>query len=127
MADGRLNKCKECTKRDVLTHRNKNIEYFREYDRARGARMSISAKLRVREERPYAYRARYAVTNAVRDGRLKKPDSCERCGTYGRIHGHHEDYAKPLEVVWLCAACHKARHRELGWGYVWNIGMDAAG
>ena len=27
------------------------------------------------------------------------------------LHGHHEDYSQPLEVVWLCAPCHGLRHR----------------
>lgn len=29
------------------------------------------------------------------------------------IHGHHEDYKKPLEVVWVCFACHAIRHRRI--------------
>lgn len=59
-------------------------------------------------------RAWNRVYDAVRLGRLAKPANCERCGESNqRIHAHHEDYSKPLEVKWLCPVCHNIRHREL--------------
>lgn len=57
--------------------------------------------------------AHIAVDNAVRDRILIKPDNCERCGVNDSLHGHHEDYTKPLDVIWLCRSCHGKRHREI--------------
>lgn len=55
-------------------------------------------------------RAHKAVYAAVQSGRLIRPASCERCGQSAKVEGHHEDYNKPLEVNWLCRACHTAIH-----------------
>lgn len=43
--------------------------------------------------------------------KLPRPASCSDCGAVGKVHGHHEDYDKPLDVVWLCPKCHVAAHR----------------
>ena len=51
------------------------------------------------------------VLRAVRSGRLvKKP--CVVCGD-ANAHGHHEDYSKPLIVIWFCDKHHKEHHRRL--------------
>jgi len=117
MKDGHLGKCKECTKKDVLEHRNKNIERIRRYDRERSKlphRMAMNiARTKVfRKMKPMAYAAHIIVGNAVRSGKLKKPRKCSECGQKRLIHGHHEDYYKPLDVIWLCQVCHKKRHKE---------------
>ena len=46
MADGRLGKCKQCTKTDVAEHRSANIEKIRAYDRDRGKIPAMLAALR---------------------------------------------------------------------------------
>jgi len=61
---------------------------------------------------PEVHKARYLLRMAVTHGKVVKPSKCEECGARGRIHGHHEDYSKPLSVEWLCAACHGIRHRK---------------
>jgi hypothetical protein len=61
------------------------------------------------ERHPEATFAHYQLRNAVRRGELARPTSCESCGGTGRVHGHHDDYDRPLDVVWLCAVCHAAR------------------
>jgi hypothetical protein len=59
------------------------------------------------------WRASQAVCQAVRAGKMVRPDRCARCGKKGRIQGHHADYSKPLEVEWVCTKCHGAEHRKL--------------
>ncbi len=76
-----------------------------------------------RNKRAYVdrYRAKYpekaaandAVQRAIRAGRLVRASACDTCGatpTNEALHGHHDDYAQPLVVRWLCRACHRAWH-----------------
>jgi hypothetical protein len=49
------------------------------------------------------------VAKAVAAGTLI-PQPCVHCGAR-RAHAHHEDYSRPLDVIWLCARCHAAHHR----------------
>jgi len=54
--------------------------------------------------------ARNAVSNAIRNNKLKK-QPCEVCGEL-KVQAHHEDYSKPLEVNWLCKDHHSELHRK---------------
>lgn len=60
-------------------------------------------------------RAHKIFTGALVSGKIKPLDNCEECGAKvgvhtGTLHGHHEDYKKPLKVRWLCPSCHKRTH-----------------
>lgn len=68
--------------------------------------------------------ARAAARDAVRTGRLVRPERCSQCGAGGRIQGHHDDYAKPLDVRWLCQECHGKAHRKLGPDWVVATGGE---
>ena len=57
-------------------------------------------------------KAHQAVAYAVQTGRLVR-QPCERCGTTQNVVAHHEDYNKPLDVLWLCKYHHKERHMEI--------------
>lgn len=117
MADGFLNQCKTCKKAYQTDYRASNIEAVRSYDvdRAKTPTRKAAARritVRMRERHPDKYAAQTAVSNAIRDGRLVR-QPCEVCGATRHIHGHHDDYSKPLDVRWLCPVHHAARHAEL--------------
>ena len=50
--------------------------------------------------------ANSALNKAVREGRVSRPQNCSECQNAGRIEGHHPNYLRWLEVVWLCRTCH---------------------
>lgn len=117
--DGRQTKCAECTKVAVRANRAARLEYYQAYERERAklphrveARKEYArANPRPRPEPdPVKRAARVAFGNAVRDGKVKKPPHCEVCAAPGDVHGHHDDYSRPLDVIWCCTACHGLIH-----------------
>lgn len=131
MADGRVNKCKECNKRDVRENRAANADYYKWYDRIRAnspervaARMEYASTKKNRElsrkrtAEWYARntdkkRAHALVQRAIQRGILTRMP-CEVCGD-ANSHAHHEDYSKPLTVKWLCPTHHGEAHRIERW------------
>lgn len=131
MADGHLNKCKVCVRARIARHRAANLEDVRAYDRERGplphrmvardvyrrtpqglARLRIGQAAYI-ERNPLKRQVHTALRTAVRNGAVQIPEQCqnERCRRSGSLGAHHDDYAKPLEVRWLCALCHRAHHK----------------
>lgn len=113
MADGHLNKCKECCKHESSKHRNENIERVRAYDRERSKsgsriRQSIEVTRAWRAQDKRRTVAHSAVARAIRNGLLER-QPCESCGNPQAV-AHHDDYDKPLDVRWLCQACHRQHH-----------------
>ncbi len=47
---------------------------------------------------------------AVKVGRLIR-GICVVCGEE-KTHGHHTDYTKPYDVVWLCRIHHELEHKK---------------
>jgi hypothetical protein len=82
-------------------------EYARLY-RQRNKEL-IAAKAKARRHTPKE-KARKKLRNAIQKGRITKPTRCERCATAAVLHGHHHNYSKPLDVVWLCVRCHAVEH-----------------
>ena len=97
MADGHLNKCKECTKKDRREHEENHPDAV------------LQARIKQCAKKPTQTNAYRVVEAAIKAGILVKPDACSICGCNKdehRIEAHHYDYTKPLDVIWLCSSCH---------------------
>lgn len=130
MSDGSVNKCKTCNKIDVRKNRKLNFDYYRSYDSKRHSAMSDQQK-HIRSENsiernrkfPNKKRANSAISNAIRDGRLVRPNICEYCGVECKPHAHHSSYSKDmfLVVTWLCPSCHNTLHKHFEFNITGNL------
>lgn len=129
MADGLCGKCKDCTRRDNTLNRRAKLDYYQAYDRERG---NLSHRAKSRKEYATTENGRKALRRAAASWAVRNPrkraaqvlfrnwmrfhpeawSPCVICGS-DKSQGHHENYDKPLEVVWLCAAHHAERHKEM--------------
>ena len=109
MPDGHLNKCKECNKQDVRDNYHKRHDQYMAYERKRRPRTKQQVSYLTDKDRIERKLVTTKVGNAIRDGKLTK-GACEVCGSVERVHAHHDDYGKPLEVRWLCPKHHYQVH-----------------
>ena len=116
-ADGHRNNCKECAAKAERERRcGPAHQGILEYDRARRKtpeRKAMAARAWQKQYRksPERWAVIMAIQRARRGGTLIAPDACPACGVTGKMHAHHNDYSKPLDVEWLCDHCHRTlRH-----------------
>ena len=113
MADGHLNKCKECTKKYIFErrygeHREKILAYDRERSKQPHRKQKMLEQTPIyRKNNPKRYLAHTMLNNAIRSGEIKK-QPCFVCGE--KAEAHHPDYDQPLDVMWLCSSHHKQAH-----------------
>lgn len=62
---------------------------------------------------PERRRAHILAGSAIASGRLIS-EPCETCGSGRYVEAHHDDYANPLAVRWLCKRHHKQHHDKFG-------------
>jgi len=53
------------------------------------------------------------VRRALDLGILSKPSECCMCQKPKKVEAHHDDYSKPLDVLWVCRQCHLKKHGKL--------------
>lgn len=129
-------KCKVCVRNSVNKRRQDKHEEIKHYDRNRPnhkqrVQDNKERLARIKVEDPEKYRmyqdskkawgkrnkhkrnTHLRLMRAVYNGTVKKLDHCEHCDSKDNIHGHHPDYSKPLEVIWLCTSCHGIEHKKI--------------
>lgn len=74
-------------------------EYQRRWNRDHPRTPAQKAKVNIRSKAAHAQSAGVLV-----------PQPCAHCGTTECVEKHHHDYAKPLDVEWLCKRCHWDHH-----------------
>jgi ribosomal protein S27AE len=108
-ADGLYAYCKPCSRERVHEWESSHSEARRAACRRREQRHPG----RKRRGTPEQESARRAVKIELKHGRLARPTECPSCGrSDSKVHAHHDDYAKPLDIEWLCARCHGRLHKQ---------------
>lgn len=93
-------------------YRERRREYQRQYREARRAELNARDLARYRDDvggERAKHNARGAVRRALKRGDLTRLP-CEQCGATDNVEAHHDDYARPLEVRWLCRRHHIDEH-----------------
>lgn len=114
MCNNRSYVCKPCRSRRSVDYAKRNRDKKRASNNAYSARNSDkrAAKTKAYRERyPEKRAAHQAVQTALRNGNLTR-HPCSVCSAV-EAHAHHDDYSKPLDVIWLCHAHHMERHSML--------------
>ena len=102
--DGLSGQCRACHVKKVnASRKNKRLLSYKQ--------VAPHKKFWLQENR-LKKKAHQDVSYAILTGKLVR-QPCERCGTAQHVVAHHEDYNKPLDVVWLCKHHHKERHLEI--------------
>lgn len=114
-SDGRYSLCKECQTAQnnayYSANRAKVLKQQRDYAKRHPGKARGSAR-RYSNRNPEKRRAGRIVRSALRSGSLEKAGVCAGCGKSLWLHAHHEDYSRPVDVIWLCTRCHGKRHRK---------------
>ena len=71
--------------------------------------MATANKRRHDLKNPEEARCRRTYRYALEKKRIIR-QPCAICGSTDSIEGHHEDYSKPLDVIWLCREHHLEIH-----------------
>lgn len=112
--DGLQDKCRACFSEYNKARYKSDPERFREAVkryRASNKANVFETRLNVCKKHPTRENASRVIDEGVRAGIIKRPDHCSGCGCSDkehRIEAHHNDYSKPLDVIWLCTPCHRA-------------------
>ncbi len=97
-------------------YREKNIDKIKISDKIQYAKNKEKRKedsKKWRKENPKKAKAHDLVKHHIK---IPKGQLCETCKIKKARDKHHEDYNKPLEVIFLCRGCHRRIHQKVKGG-----------
>ena len=108
------------TERGKETHKFRNKKYLQT---TKGKIAEIKSRKKYQQTAKYKkaiekYRAKFPekrkaqgiLAYAIQSGKIKRPSVCSLCNIQCIPEGHHPDYSKPLDVIWVCKDCHTGIH-----------------
>ena len=104
-------KCPKCASTAAVEYAKTHREKKRAWNNAYHSQISnkrAASTAAYRANHPERKAAHQAIQTALRNGRLTR-QPCGVCANH-KSHAHHDDYAKPLDVLWLCHTHHMERH-----------------
>lgn len=122
--------CRECGRALAKTYYQEHAKqlcahkatFYREHRqqelaRAREYRVAHPEKRRTWQQRyrllhQQRCKAWELVKNSIEKNVLQRPSECVQCKKRCIPEAHHEDYSRPLQLKWLCRACHRKLHRK---------------
>lgn len=100
---------KEYYRENKETLRKKQKEYMMNPE-AQEMRRGIFRRYLNNPQNQIKNQSRAITRRAIANGIITRPNTCEICGGECKPEAHHEDYTKPLEVIWVCKQCHENIH-----------------
>ncbi len=114
--DGLTSYCRDCKQKIDRVYSRKYRQKNPEWKKKDNKRMIKNGVIQKsvemwRKKNPEKYKAYKIFAEALRKKILKK-EPCIVCDEI-KVDGHHSDYSKPLDVIWICHNHHKKFHAGL--------------
>ena len=96
-------------------HAKKQKEFYEKWYKENGRNRAsnyLEKILEWHQKYPKRIKIMGQLNRAVNSGKIKRPETCPKCGRKTRIHAHHFNYDHYTNFVWLCASCHKKEHEK---------------
>jgi hypothetical protein len=102
-----------CSKCSLLLEENRfNKQRYCKCCHAQYMRQTRKKYSELSSEQKMKSNARSYLHSYIKRNKVQK-SFCFKCDA-PIAEAHHNDYSKPLEIVWLCRKCHLEHHRNTG-------------
>lgn len=108
--------CKSCEYKRKKEWKDKNPNKLKKQlkrHREKHKKSILEKNLKRERTKPEEKKAQRLVFKALKNCDLIRPKQCTKCNKICSPEGHHFDYSKPLDVMWLCKSCHTLEHVRL--------------